>query len=540
MRNARRTALLAALLLVVGCRDFADVVGPDPHRATGPVASHSDTGLGIQGQGSIGSGQPEAGGNRQDFEFDVAADLTGHLFYRDWSIVRPDGTTATFTVSADDAGTRIEAFRDGSEACSDPTSGAEFDGVGRLDTGELAAFTVAACDGGPPGSGQDAFRISVPDAGGYAREGALSSGDIVKSDGSGSLPTFTRATGLGAIGQGDATPGSDRQEFDFEANATPGGRLTFIDYTVVRADGSAGHMTVDPDDYPDTGVTSFQQLSATCVRFGGTGRLDTGELWAFFVDACDEADPGVGFDRFTITLPDRAGPGVPFTRSGTLTSGDIVLSGDAPAPTTGDLTVTTSTTGSNLDPDGYTVTVGGTDSRPIPINGSVTFGGLAAGEHSVVLSGVASNCMVSGGTTRSVTVPAGGTASIDFAVHCESAPATRLVFTVQPSNTATNATIRPPVQVTALDAQGNPATSFDGSVTIAIGRNGGGLLTPGRLSGTRTVAAVDGVATFADLSINRSGDYTLRVTSSGLTGAESQTFRIGSSGRICLLGICLL
>src|SRR5207249_6726504 len=49
------------------------------------------------------------------------------------------------------------------------------------------------------------------------------------------------------------------------------------------------------------------------------------------------------------------------------------------AATTGDLTVTTNTSGSNLDPDGYTVTVDGTTSQPITINGSVTFTGLAGG-----------------------------------------------------------------------------------------------------------------------------------------------------------------
>src|SRR5205085_12128033 len=66
-------------------------------------------------------------------------------------------------------------------------------------------------------------------------------------------------------------------------------------------------------------------------------------------------------------------------------------------PTTGSLTVTTSTSGSDLDPDGYTVTVEGAGSQPIPTNSGgsgVTFSGLAAGSHSVALSGVASNCSV--------------------------------------------------------------------------------------------------------------------------------------------------
>jgi len=85
----------------------------------------------------------------------------------------------------------------------------------------------------------------------------------------------------------------------------------------------------------------------------------------------------------------------------------------------------------------------------------------------------------------------------------------------------------PAVQVTALDALGNPVPSFTGSVTIALGHNGG-MLMPGTLSGTKTVAAVNGVATFSDLSIDQLGNgYTLLVTASGLAGSESASFNIG-------------
>ena len=87
-----------------------------------------------------------------------------------------------------------------------------------------------------------------------------------------------------------------------------------------------------------------------------------------------------------------------------------------PAP--GSLTVTTSTTGSNLDPDGYTATVDGTSSQPIGINGSATFPGLAPGNHNVALSGVAANCTVSGGSSQTVMVPSGGTATAAFSVSC--------------------------------------------------------------------------------------------------------------------------
>jgi len=88
-------------------------------------------------------------------------------------------------------------------------------------------------------------------------------------------------------------------------------------------------------------------------------------------------------------------------------------------------------------------------------------------------------------------------------------------------------TIQPPVQVTVVDDLGNTLTSYDGSVTIAIGHNAG-LLLPGTLAGTKTVTAVNGVATFADLSIDQLGNgYTLVVSGAGLTGAESAPFNIG-------------
>jgi hypothetical protein len=89
-----------------------------------------------------------------------------------------------------------------------------------------------------------------------------------------------------------------------------------------------------------------------------------------------------------------------------------------PTPATGDLTVTSMTTGSSLDPDGYTVTVDGTNSQPIPDNGSVTFSGLPAGDHTVLLSGVAANCTVSGPNPQTVTVPPGAAVTASFALSC--------------------------------------------------------------------------------------------------------------------------
>src|SRR5436309_1086766 len=87
----------------------------------------------------------------------------------------------------------------------------------------------------------------------------------------------------------------------------------------------------------------------------------------------------------------------------------------------GSLTVTTSTTGYNLDPDGYTVTIDGTNSQPIATNGSITFT-APAGANPVALSGVAANCTFSGANPQTVTVPAGGAATTTFAVTCGAPP----------------------------------------------------------------------------------------------------------------------
>ena len=107
-------------------------------------------------------------------------------------------------------------------------------------------------------------------------------------------------------------------------------------------------------------------------------------------------------------------------------------------------------------------------------------------------------------------------------------PAPHIAFTVQPSRTLPLTTIQPAVQVTVLDALGNRATTYNGPVTVALGVNGG-LLVPGTLSGTLTVNAVNGVATFSDLSIDQPGNgYTLVVNAVGLSGGQSTPFNIGA------------
>jgi hypothetical protein len=99
----------------------------------------------------------------------------------------------------------------------------------------------------------------------------------------------------------------------------------------------------------------------------------------------------------------------------------------------------------------------------------------------------------------------------------------RLAFRTQPSNAAAGAAITPPVEVEILDSDGNLVTGATDVVTLAIATNPSG----GSLSGTTTVSALNGVAAFPNLSIDKAGSgYTLLASGTDLTGVESNPFDI--------------
>jgi hypothetical protein len=79
--------------------------------------------------------------------------------------------------------------------------------------------------------------------------------------------------------------------------------------------------------------------------------------------------------------------------------------------------ITTTTTGLDLDPDGYGVMVDGGDRGAIASNGTM-FIRLVPGSQTVSLAGLASNCAFEGPGTRSVTIVTAQVASIEFVVVC--------------------------------------------------------------------------------------------------------------------------
>jgi hypothetical protein len=101
-----------------------------------------------------------------------------------------------------------------------------------------------------------------------------------------------------------------------------------------------------------------------------------------------------------------------------------------------------------------------------------------------------------------------------------------LAFFTQPSTTVAGVEIAPAVQVAVVDSLGRIDTTFDGGITLSLVSSTVGAA----LSGTTTVFATSGVATFSDLSVSPAGaGYALRASVAGLAAVTSGSFDISAA-----------
>jgi len=98
----------------------------------------------------------------------------------------------------------------------------------------------------------------------------------------------------------------------------------------------------------------------------------------------------------------------------------------------------------------------------------------------------------------------------------------QLVVTAQPPASVTAGSPFG-LTVTAENSSGNPITSFDGTVTVALAANPGNAT----LGGTLTATASKGVATFSGLTLTpAAAGYTLEVAASGLAAATTSAITV--------------
>jgi len=235
--------------------------------------------------------------------------------------------------------------------------------------------------------------------------------------------------GIGAADVTVATSGADLDPDGYSVrvdNNPPlsvaiNGAITFSALTAgdhaVTLGGVAANCVVS-----DNPRTVHVSVGATAqVEFVITCALITGELEVRIATTGADLDP----DGYSVRVD--SSPAQPVTINGTitlsaLTAGDhaVALNGVAAnctvtgdslrtvrvsagatarvdfaidcAQLSGDLQVTISTTGADLDPDGYTVTVDVDQPQHAAINDTLTLSTLTAGSHTLTLGGVAPNC----------------------------------------------------------------------------------------------------------------------------------------------------
>ncbi len=188
------------------------------------------------------------------------------------------------------------------------------------------------------------------------------------------------------------------------------------------------------------------------------------------------------------------------------------------------------------------VTAGNPLTDPIVIDEEDQYDNIETGDNSTVVTASLSS---GGGTlngTKTATVAAGvasfngleddkaGVLALQFAASglppviagpstVAPATATRIVITQPPRGVISGTAFG--LTVSAEDPYGNTDTSFNGPLTVALASG-----SSGKLSGTTTVTATDGVARFANLVDTTSGPASLEVTGGSLTSASSGTITV--------------
>lgn len=127
--------------------------------------------------------------------------------------------------------------------------------------------------------------------------------------------------------------------------------------------------------------------------------------------------------------------------------------------------------------------------------------------------------------TNTVSTTAGTLPAVAFTATSFAGPPAQLAFLTEPTHGLAGNAITPAVQVAIQDQYGNLAFPAKDVVSLRLGA------TPNpaaKLQGIVDAAAVNGVASFANLAVDSAGlGYTLDATSGTLTGAASTPFDIG-------------
>jgi hypothetical protein len=171
--------------------------------------------------------------------------------------------------------------------------------------------------------------------------------------------------------------------------------------------------------------------------------------------------------------------------------------------------ITNSTSKITLSPSVGSLQLTGT-TTVAAVNGVATFSNISSSSKAFNLELIATS--------------SGLTQATSSAFSFYAASGSKLAYLVQPSNGVAGASITPGVQVAMEDQYGNLVSRFNGSISVSLNGSVGSLL------GTTTASAVNGIATFSNLSNDTaSNGYSLSASSSGVNPQNSSSFNVSAA-----------
>jgi hypothetical protein len=179
-----------------------------------------------------------------------------------------------------------------------------------------------------------------------------------------------------------------------------------------------------------------------------------------------------------------------------------------------------------------TDTVGnGVGSVPIQLHVTGSFIGdttvTTASDGTFIFAPIAAHNPAAGTYTLTITNTSLQPTSVSFTLTVNPGPAVKLGFQNSIATPDNAGTALPAVVVSVEDAEGNVVSTATNAITLALGTNPSSD-TP---TGTLTVNAVNGFATFSNVVMHLGGTYTLTATATpaGLTAATSTPFTVSAS-----------
>lgn len=189
------------------------------------------------------------------------------------------------------------------------------------------------------------------------------------------------------------------------------------------------------------------------------------------------------------------------------------------------VTIQTTTTGLDLDPNGYRLMLDGGTNRVIGANGTTVLSRLAPGEHVLVLSDIAPTCELDGSATRTVTVVNGQLAPVAFPLSCKAAWAAVRVVAITTGDDLDGAYLaylvaNPGLTTTVNGGAGTILRVPAGTHQVQLGGVAGNCSVPGGSTREATVTVGGTVRDTAEVTftvecVNDRGTIQVSVTSSG-------------------------